>query len=80
MIKEHIDTIGKLPSEWWHKWDARLRRFNEEGRRDHGGVNRSLVERFNSSVHHSRQEFQMEDIEDDEETVLLAMLRAMLVV
>lgn len=58
MIKEHVDTIGKLPSEWWHKWDARLRWFNEEGRRDHGGVNRSLVESFNSSVHHSRQEFQ----------------------
>lgn len=79
MIKEHVDTIGKLPSEWWHKWDARLRWFNEEGRRDHGGVSRSLMERFNSSVHRPRQEFEMEDVGEDEETVLLAMLRAMLV-
>lgn len=45
MIKEKVDTVGKLPSEWWQKWDARLRWFSEEGRRNHGGVGRSLVER-----------------------------------
>lgn len=79
MIKENVDTIGKLPSEWWQKWDARLRWFSEEGRRNHGGVGRSLVERFNYSVHNPRQEYEMEDIEEDEKTALLAMLRAVLV-
>lgn len=46
---------------------------------ERGGVSRSLMERFNSSVHRPRQEFEMEDVGEDEETVLLAMLRAMLV-
>lgn len=30
MIKEHVDTMGRLPSEWWQKWDARSRWFDHK--------------------------------------------------
>lgn len=79
IIKENVDTLGKLPSAWWPKWDARLEWFSEEGTRRHNGESRSLVGRFNDSVHRPRQEYTIGSIGDDEKTALLAMFRAMLV-
>jgi serine/threonine-protein kinase SRPK3 len=38
IIKNQVNILGKLPPDWWQKWDARLNWFNEEGVRiDNGG-------------------------------------------
>ena len=78
MIKEHVDTLGKLPHDWWQKWDARQRWFNEEGERKSGRTGRSLTDRFADSVQLPRQEQAVEDIEQAEKTAMLNMLRGML--
>ena len=38
VVKEHVDTFGKLPLPWWQKWESRSKWFNEDGTR-HGITN-----------------------------------------
>lgn len=78
MIKEQVDTFGKLPHDWWQKWDARQRWFNEEGKRTSGLAGRSLTDRFVDSVQLPRQEQTVEDVGQAEKTAILNMLRGML--
>lgn len=78
MIREHIDAIGKLPSEWWEKWNARSEWFSENGVRSRG-TSRDLEERFHVSMEAPRQRNKMPAIEEDEKVALLELLRLMLV-
>lgn len=34
MTKEHVTVLGKLPPEWWDRWDTRSRWFDEDGSRN----------------------------------------------
>lgn len=77
MIKEHVDALGNLPSEWWRTWDGRGRWFTEEGTRISEGEGRSLVDRFVDSIQEPRRGSPTE-IADDEIRALLAMFRGML--
>lgn len=77
MIKERVDTLGKLPHDWWQKWDARQRWFNEEGERTSGVAGRSLTDRFVDSVQLPRHEQAIEDVGQAEKTAILNMLRGM---
>ncbi|KAK2809177.1 hypothetical protein FQN50_004012 [Emmonsiellopsis sp. PD_5] len=80
MIKEHVDTLGKLPRDWWEKWDARERWFtNEATRIVSGGEGRPFVDRFVDSIQQPRWGSAMEEgIGEAEKTALLTMLRGML--
>ncbi|QKX53242.1 uncharacterized protein TRUGW13939_00318 [Talaromyces rugulosus] len=78
MIKEHVDALGKLPCDWWQKWDARQRWFTEEAKRTYEGAGRQLANRFVDSIQEPRRESTMEDIGEAEKSALLAMLRGML--
>ena len=78
MIKEHVDTLGKLPHDWWQKWDARQRWFNEEGERTSGRAGRTLTDRFVDSVQLPRQEQAVEHVGQAEKTAILNKLRGML--
>ncbi|KAL7359747.1 protein kinase [Histoplasma ohiense] len=78
MIKEHVDALGKLPCDWWHKWDARGRWFTEEAERTSEGAGRSLVNRFVDSIQEPRRGSTMEDVGEAETHALLTMLRGML--
>ncbi|GAD91861.1 protein kinase domain protein [Paecilomyces variotii No. 5] len=78
MVKEHVDTLGKLPCEWWQKWGARERWFTEEATRISVGAGRSLVERFIDSMQEQRREIAMENIGEVEKDALLQMIRDML--
>jgi serine/threonine-protein kinase SRPK3 len=78
MIKEHVDVHGKLPPEWWQKWDARQKWFNEEGTRNLGGVGRPWAERLEYSVYEPRRECGMEEIGEEEKAALFVMLKAMM--
>jgi serine/threonine-protein kinase SRPK3 len=78
MIKEHVGTLGKLPCDWWQKWDARQRWFTDEAKRTSQGAGRSLTNRFVDSIQEPRRESRMEDIGEAEKSALLTMLRGML--
>ncbi|KAL3480486.1 kinase-like domain-containing protein [Aspergillus californicus] len=78
MIKEHVDTLGKLPCDWWEKWDARERWFTEEAKRMAEGAGRSLDNRFVDSIQEPRRGSAMEDVGEDEKNALLTMVRGML--
>ncbi|KAK2737609.1 hypothetical protein FQN55_000965 [Onygenales sp. PD_40] len=78
MIKEHVDTLGKLPCDWWQKWDARERWFTNDAERISRGAGRPFVGRFVDSIQEPRRGSAMEDIGEAEKTALLNMLRGML--
>ncbi|KAK1145750.1 hypothetical protein N8T08_003988 [Aspergillus melleus] len=78
MIKEHVDALGKLPSDWWQAWDARERWFTEEAKRRAAGAGRTLGTRFVDSIQDPRQGSAMEGIGEAEKSALLAMVKGML--
>lgn len=78
MTMEHVTVLGRLPSEWWEKWDRRLEWFNEDGTRNHHGLGRPWTERFEKFVQEPRRESDMEGIEDEEKAALFTMLKSML--
>lgn len=56
MIEEHVETLGKLPDEWWEVWEAKRKWFDDDGVRVHGGPGRGLEERFRTSILEPRKE------------------------
>lgn len=78
VIKENVDTLGKLPPQWWQKWDSRTKWFNEDGTRQNATSARPWEQRFNESIQNPRQECNMPLMEDVEKTAFLNMLRDML--
>jgi len=77
MINRQVNILGKLPPDWWQKWDGRLKWFNEEGVRIDGG-GQSWEERFESDVQMPRRENRMEEVGEEEKAALFDMLKAMM--
>lgn len=75
---EHVTVLGKLPPEWWEKWDARSKWFNEDGTRNHEGLGKPWTERFEKFVQEPRQCDGMEVVGGEEKAALFDMLRSML--
>ena len=54
VIEQHVDLLGKLPPEWWQRWDAGSKFFNEEGVRIdrivEGALMGSFEQRFDDNV------------------------------
>ncbi|GIJ82105.1 hypothetical protein Asppvi_000608 [Aspergillus pseudoviridinutans] len=78
VIREQVDVLGKLPLEWWAKWNSRTRWFNEDGTRHSGANPRTWEQRYSDSVQEPRQEAKIQVVGEEEKAALLAMLRAML--
>lgn len=78
MTMEHVTVLGKLPEEWWEKWNVRSKWFNEDGTRNHHDLGSPWTERFEKFVQNPRRRDGMQEIEDEEKAVLFAMLKAML--
>ncbi|KAJ0418441.1 kinase-like protein [Aspergillus carlsbadensis] len=80
MTKEHVDVLGKLPCDWWRKWEARGRWFTKEGTRRSEGTGRSLAGRFVHSIEEPRRGSSAieEGLGEAEKSALLAMFRKML--
>ncbi|KAL4788295.1 hypothetical protein BJX76DRAFT_366812 [Aspergillus varians] len=76
--KEHVDALGKLPCDWWQKWDARERWFTEEATRASGEACRSLNNNFVDSIQEPRWGKSMEDVGEAEKFALLTVVRGML--
>ncbi|OJI83109.1 hypothetical protein ASPTUDRAFT_57076 [Aspergillus tubingensis CBS 134.48] len=77
MTREHVDTLGILPPEWWNRWDARPDNFTEDGRPTKRNLNRSWDDRFEDSVQLPRQEVGMPLFDAEESDAIFAMLRPM---
>ncbi|KAE8154969.1 kinase-like domain-containing protein [Aspergillus avenaceus] len=78
VVKGQVDTLGKLPLQWWLQWDSRARWFNEDGTRHSGANARPLVQRFRDTVQEPRRKCGMGEMGLEEEIALFDMLHAML--
>ena len=47
---EQVDVLGKLPSEWWEKWNERHEYYNEEGEPNQDQDVRSWDDRFETHI------------------------------
>ncbi|RAH71180.1 kinase-like protein [Aspergillus aculeatinus CBS 121060] len=78
MTREHVDTLGILPLEWWRGWEARREKFTEDGRPINRNPFRSWSDRFEDSVQQPRRQEGMPVLGDDERDAIFDMLRPML--
>lgn len=79
VTREQVDALGRLPEDWWARWDTRSQYFDSQGNLlDLTCKPRSLEVRFEDSIQLPRRECGMESIGDEEKIALLGMLRAML--
>lgn len=81
-LRLQVEALGKLPEEWWEKWDARREYFTEEGdirwypgRRAHVATLQWLFEKRMDDM---RRRYELESMGLDERQALLDMLRWML--
>lgn len=75
-----VQALGKLPNEWWEKWDARLEDFTEEGqpiRADDSPVY-TFDYQFDDALQEGRRKYEMQTMDSAEKEALLSMLRPML--
>ncbi|KID88401.1 protein kinase domain protein, partial [Metarhizium majus ARSEF 297] len=75
-----VQTLGKLPGEWWEKWDARSEDYTDDGqliRVDNGPVY-TFDYQFENDIQEVRRRYKMETMDSAEKEALLAMLRPML--
>lgn len=78
MIREHVDALGILPPEWWEKWEARHKRFTEDGTPINRNHFRSWDDRFEDSVQEPRRDGRMSTFDAEERNAVSSMLRSML--
>lgn len=82
VTEDWVDALGKLPEEWWEKWEARADSFTEDGERlDHSDddTRGPLKHRFEKRIQEVRRSEGMGEWSEEEKTALLDMLKAMLV-
>lgn len=93
MIREHVETFGKLPDRWWGKWADRNNWFDEDGRKNvkedlrllYSDSARSWDQQYPASIRDARwsvsraKETNFEDFEEDEEMAFGKMVKSMLV-
>ncbi|KAM0668849.1 hypothetical protein ACQRIU_002411 [Beauveria bassiana] len=74
-----VEALGKLPDEWWEKWDARSKYFAEDGQpiRTNSDPLRTLCSRFSDAMQEGRLRHK-ETMGFDERKALFAMLQSML--
>jgi hypothetical protein len=75
---EHVDTLGKLPSRWWGKWEARDEYFDESGEPNQGRQVRSWKDCFEKHIQIPRQQAEIPGFDAEEKAAVLHMLESML--
>lgn len=81
VTEDWVDALGRLPDEWWDRWDARGDKFSEDGERlDHtdDDVRRPIERRFERRLQELRREEGRQEWDAEELVALLGMLKAML--
>lgn len=75
---EQVDTLGKLPSEWWSKWRARYEYFNEYGEPNKDRQVRSWEDRFEKHIQSPRRQAGIPEFDTEEKAAVMEMLQSML--
>lgn len=80
---EHVEVLGKLPVEWWERWENRAEWFSDDGGLEEvtsgtPRVRRSWEERFEYCIQGPRREKNLEVIGEEEKVALFSILRSML--
>ncbi|OGM42246.1 hypothetical protein ABOM_009051 [Aspergillus bombycis] len=75
---EQVDVLGRLPSEWWEKWNERLEYFNEDGEPNEDRDVRSWDDRFETHIQRPRRKAGISEFGLEERTAVIDMLRSML--
>ncbi|QVM06377.1 hypothetical protein D8B26_001090 [Coccidioides posadasii str. Silveira] len=83
---EHVETFGKLPDQWWSKWETRGNWFDEDGHKNvkeslrqyYGNTGRSWTQRF-AEINISRKSKKLEAFDTEEKKSFHDMMRSMLV-
>lgn len=86
VLADEVDLLGKLPPEWWTRWEARSGFYAEDGEagirlapeRPPGTVRWGWDERLEFCIQRPRREDGLDEIGEDERAALLSMLRSML--
>ena len=75
---DQVDALGRLPSEWWEKWEARSMSFNEDGTPMEGRSPWTWDQRFEVSIQQPRRRESMETLDEKEGHAFQEMIRWML--
>lgn len=81
VTEDCVDALGRLPDEWWARWDARGESFTGDGERlDHAAddVRGPIERRFERRSQELRRKEGMDEWDGEEVAALLGMLKAML--
>lgn len=78
VLKEHVDTLGVLPSEWWASWANRYQYFDDQLQRVDGSPRRLLEDRLEDSIQEPRKQSKMAEMDEEEKQAFLILLRSML--
>ncbi|ATY66322.1 kinase domain [Cordyceps militaris] len=80
VTKNQVETLGKLPDEWWKRWDARVGAFTEDGQpiRTTEDPVRTFDYQFEYGMQSTRKSLKMETASLAEKEALLAIMRPML--
>ncbi|KAI9660685.1 MAG: hypothetical protein M1821_010037 [Bathelium mastoideum] len=78
IIEEQVDTLGRLPPDWWTSWKDRAKIFDENLTRIDGAPRRCWEERFEFAIQKPRREFGLAEISGEEKAALSALLKSML--
>jgi serine/threonine-protein kinase SRPK3 len=77
--EEQVEALGKLPAEWWERWDLRSKNYDEKGMWENKGYSpRTWEDRYDDCIRQPREEAGMESPSDEEKEAFLALLKSML--
>ncbi|KGO75295.1 hypothetical protein PITC_001080 [Penicillium italicum] len=80
VLSQHIDVLGPMPSDWWQRWEGKLKFFDESGHStEYHKKNKwyPLDQSFETQVQKWRRGV-ADEMQDDEKTAFLNMMRQML--
>lgn len=81
ILQDQVSVLGKLPDQWWSRWESRADFFNEDATIDMmtgAPFQDSLEERYNWFVNAARRRSDMDEQGGDERKAFLHMIRMML--
>lgn len=78
VITEHVNILGKLPPDWWNRWQSRDKWFDVHGERKDGQSRGSLENQFEFAVQEPRRDCGIEEVSEEEKIALFAMLKPMI--
>jgi serine/threonine protein kinase len=80
LICDHTEALGRLPLEWWERWEGRSEFFDEHGKwkGDDDEPPVSLADRLEEWIQKPRKEAGMEIMGNEEKEAFLGLIKSVL--